>query len=77
VSTTMLKTNYYCVCACVDMVSYTDEQHVFLYEMYVKRGSNEEIFAVNVQEQTIPSTIGIHKLTKKVRSTRSLFDKKP
>jgi hypothetical protein len=62
------------------MVQYTIEQCVFLYESYVKCGSaikRQRKFHHKFPGITVPSTTGIHKLNKKVRSTGSLLDKKP
>jgi hypothetical protein len=62
------------------MVQYSVEQHVFLYELYVKCGSARKQwgkFCRKFPEITVPSTTGIHKLVKTVRSAGSLPDKKP
>jgi hypothetical protein len=62
------------------MVQYTVEQRVFLYESFVKYVSARKCkrkLIVNFLGITVPSTTGIHRLIKKVRSLGSLLDKKP
>jgi hypothetical protein len=72
-------TSCYC-CVCMDMVRYAVEQHVFLYESYVKCGCTRKCrrnFRRKFTGITGPSTTDIHELVNKVRSTGSLLDKKP
>jgi hypothetical protein len=62
------------------MAPYTDEQRVFLYESYVKCGFARKCrrkFRGKFPGTAVPSTIGIHELLNKVRSTGSLPEKKP
>jgi hypothetical protein len=62
------------------MVQYTLKQCAFPYELCVKYGSARKYrstFCRTFLVTTVPSTRGIHELTKKVRSTQSLVDKKP
>jgi hypothetical protein len=68
------------IVVCVDMVRYSVERRVFLYESYVKCGSTRNYwrkFWNKFLGITVPSTPSIHKLIHKVRSTGSLLDKNP
>jgi hypothetical protein len=60
------------------MVQYTSEQHVFLYDSYVKYGSArkcQQKFQHKFNDKIIPSRQTIHNLVNKLR-TGLLIDKK-
>jgi hypothetical protein len=61
------------------MVRYTLEQHVFLYDTYVKYGSAVKCrrkFRRKFREERVPSRKTVHSLVNKLRTTGLLIDKK-
>jgi hypothetical protein len=62
-----------------DMVRYILEQHVFLYDTYVKNGSAGKCwrkFRRKFRNESVPSRQTIHHLVNKLRTTGLLIDKK-